>query len=306
MDRFEAMRTLVAAVDGGSLSAASRSMGVPLPTVSRRVSDLEAHLGTQLVVRTSRRLILTEAGAAYVASVRRVLDELGEAERAASGEYRAPRGELLVTAPIMFGKLHIAPIVHDFLGVYPDVTVRLVLADSVVDLIESHVDVALRIGNLPDSSLVARRIGQVSWVICASPDYLAARPAPQSPTDLAEHDCIAFESFQIHRSWAFRAVGQLQTVEIRPRFSVNTADAVIAGASAGLGCARIMSYQAAQAVRNGALVPMLEAFAPDPIPVHLVHPAQALQPLKQRAFMDFVTPRLKAALGAIEAIYAPA
>ncbi|MBY0583141.1 MAG: LysR family transcriptional regulator, partial [Sphingomonas sp.] len=199
MDRFEAMRTLVAAVDGGSLSAASRMLGVPLPTVSRRVSDLEAHLGTQLLIRTSRKLILTEAGAAYIASVRRVLDELGEAERAASGEYRAPRGALLVTAPIMFGKLHIAPIVHDFLAAYPDVTVRLALADTVVDLIENHVDVALRIGQLPDSSLIARRVGHVRWVVCASPDYLARRGIPQTPAALAAHDCIAFEGLQTYR-----------------------------------------------------------------------------------------------------------
>ena len=296
MDRFEAMRTLVAAVDKGSLSAASRAIGVPLPTVSRRVSDLEAHLGTQLLVRTSRKLILTEAGAAYVASVRRVLDELGEAERAASGEYRAPRGELLVTAPIMFGKLHIAPIVHEFLGVYPDVTVRLALADTVVDLVENHVDIALRIGNLPDSSLIARRVGQVRWVVCASPDYLARRGPPAVPAAIEDHDCIAFEGLQTYRSWPFGVGAKASAVTIHPRFSVNTADAVIAGAVAGLGCARMMSYQAAQAVADGQLVPVLERFSPPAIPVHLVHAAQPLQPLKQRAFMDFVAPRLSLAL----------
>ncbi len=159
MDRFEAMRTLLAAVDGGSLSAASRALNTPLPTISRRVSDLEAHLGAQLLVRTSRKLILTEAGEAFVGAARRVLDDLAEAERAANGEYRAPRGELLVTAPIMFGKLHVAPIVDAFLAAYPEVTVRLVLSDGVIDLVEAHVDVAIRIGHLPDSDLVARRAG---------------------------------------------------------------------------------------------------------------------------------------------------
>lgn len=296
MDRFEAMRTLLAAVDRGSLSAASRAIGVPLPTVSRRVSDLEAHLGTQLLVRTSRKLILTEAGAAYVASVRRVLEELGEAERAASGEYRAPRGELLVTAPIMFGKLHIAPIVHEFLGIYPDVTVRLVLADNVVDLVENHVDVALRIGNLPDSSLIARRVGHVGWVVCASPDYLARRGVPSTPQALTDHDCIAFEGLQTNRTWPFGTATNSSVVAIRPRFSVNTADAAIAGAIAGLGFARVMSYQAARAVAGGLLIPVLEHVAPPVIPVHLVHIAQPLQPLKQRAFMDFVVPRLIHAL----------
>ena len=300
MDRFEAMRTLIAAVDRGSLSAASRAIDVPLPTVSRRVSDLEAHLGTQLLVRTSRKLILTEAGTAYVASVRRVLDELGEAERVASGEYRAPRGELLVTAPIMFGKLHVAPIVHEFLGVYPDVTVRLVLADNMVDLIENHVDVALRIGHLPDSSLIAKRVGHIRWVICASPDYLERRGSPITPAALADHDCIAFEGLQTYRSWPFGVGGNATVVTIHPRFSVNTADAVIAGAVAGLGCARIMSYQAARTVADGGLTPILERYAPLETPVHLVHAAQPLQPLKQRAFMEFVAPRLALALERVE------
>ncbi|OQW74752.1 MAG: LysR family transcriptional regulator [Proteobacteria bacterium ST_bin14] len=300
MDRFEAMRTLIAAVDWGSLSAASRAIGVPLPTVSRRVSDLEAHLGTQLLVRTSRKLILTEAGTAYVASVRRVLEELGEAERVASGEYRAPRGELLVTAPIMFGKLHVAPIVHEFLGVYPDVTVRLVLADNMVDLIENHVDVALRIGQLPDSSLIAKRVGHIRWVICASPDYLERRGSPTAPAALADHDCIAFEGLQTYRSWPFGVGPNATVVTIHPRFSVNTADAVIAGAVAGLGCARMMSYQAAQTVADGGLTPILERYAPLKTPVHLVHAAQPLQPLKQRAFMEFVAPRLALALERVE------
>lgn len=303
MDRFEAMRTLLAAVDRGSLSAASRAIGVPLPTVSRRVSDLEAHLGTQLLVRTSRKLILTEAGTAYVASVRRVLEELGEAERAASGEYRAPRGELLVTAPIMFGKLHIAPIVHEFLGVYPDVTVRLVLADNVIDLVENHVDVALRIGNLPDSSLIARRVGHVGWVVCASPAYLAQRGEPATPAELGGHDCIAFEGLQTYRSWPFGVGTGAAIVAIHPRFSVNTADAVIAGAVAGLGFARMMSYQAAPAVADGLLKPVLERYAPPVTPVHLVHVAQPLQPLKQRAFMDFVAPRLTLALERVGATF---
>ncbi len=303
MDRFEAMRTLIAAVDGGSLSAASRKLGVPLPTISRRVSDLEAQLGAQLVVRTSRKLLLTETGTAYVGSARRVLDELGEAERAASGEYRAPRGELPITASIMFGKLFVAPVVHEFLAAYPEVDVRLMLADSVVDLVENHVDIAVRIGRLPDSSLVARRVGEIRWVICASPAYLERRGTPHTPTDLSDHDCIAFEGLQTRRNWPFGSGATTQSISIRPRFSVNTADAVIDGAIAGLGVARVMSYQAARAVSDGRLVPILQEDAPGPIPVHVVHAAHALQPLKQRAFLDFVAPRLKLAFEGIEAAY---
>lgn len=295
MDRFEAMRTLVAAVDGGSLSAASRTLNVPLPTVSRRVSDLEAQVGSQLVVRTSRKLLLTEAGAAYVASVRRVLEDLAEAERAASGEYRSPRGEVLVTAPIMFGKLHVAPIVHDFLAVdaYRDVTVRLALSDGVIDLVDSQVDLAVRIGHLPDSSLAARRVGEVRWVVCASPDYLGRRGTPQSPAELVEHDCIAMEGLQRYRDWSFAGEDGVRQVSVRPRFSINTADAAIAAAIAGVGIARVMSYQAASGVRDGMLVPILNDWMPPAIPVQLVHAGHQQRPLKLRAFLDFVAPRLQ-------------
>lgn len=299
MDRFEAMRTFVAAVDGGSLSAASRALNMPLPTVSRRVSDLEAQLGTQLVVRTSRKLILTEAGTAYLAAVRRVLDGLAEAERAASGEYRAPRGELLIAAPMMFGKLHVAPIVHEFLGAYPDVTVRLVLSDSVIDLVEERFDLAVRIGRLPDSTLLARRVGTVRWMIAASPGYLARRGAPERPEAISAHDCIAFEGVLRYREWPLIVDGAERRLPIRPRFSVNTADAVIAGAVAGLGLARVMSYQAVEAVRAGTIVPVLSDYWPDAHPVQLVHAPHAHQPLKLRAFLDFVTPRLNQRLSGI-------
>jgi DNA-binding transcriptional LysR family regulator len=302
MDRLEAMQTLVAAVEGGSLSAASRALNTPLATVSRRVSDLEAHLGAQLLVRTNRRLVLTEAGEGFVAVARRLLDELNDAERAASGEYRAPRGELLVTAPIMFGKLHVAPVIHAFLSAYPDVTVRLVLSDQVIDLVEAHVDVAVRTGHLPDSDLIVRRLGHVRWVACASPDYLARRGEPATPEALAEHDCIAFEGLQAYRTWTIGSAAAARSITIRPRFSVNTADAVVEAAAAGLGIARVFSYQAASAMSQGRVTRILREFPTDPIPVSLVHQPQRAQPLKRRAFLDFVTPRLTEALAAVDAL----
>lgn len=301
MDRFEAMRTLVAAIDGGSLSAASRALNVPLPTISRRVSDLEARLGSQLLVRTTRRLVLTDAGAAYVASARRILEELAEAERAAAGEYRVPRGELTVTAPILFGKLHLAPLVHAFLSAYPQVDVRLVLSDSVIELAEARVDVALRVGALPDSALVARRLGEVGWVIVAAPEYLVRRGTPVAPAEIAAHDCIAFEAFQRQRDWPLLSDGRVTSVAIHPRFSVNTADAVVEAAIAGLGLARVLSYQAAAAASAGLLVPVLGQCASPPQPVHLVHPPHQHQPLKLRAFLDFVAPRLQRKLREIGA-----
>lgn len=299
MDRFDAIRTLLAAVDGGSLSAASRKLGMPLPTVSRKVSELEAHLGTQLVIRTSRRLMLTDAGAAFVEAGRTVMERLEDAERVAAGEYRAPRGDLLVTASIMFGKLHVTPIVMDFLGAFPDVNVRLVLADHVIDMLEHHVDAAIRIGRLPDSGLVASRVGEIRWLICASPDYLARCGTPLQPASLHDHACIAFEGLLPAREWTFGSGQSAETVAIHPRFAANTAEAVIEAGLAGIGIVRLTSYQAASALRAGGLVAVLRDARPEPLPVHLVHTGQPMIPLKLRAFLDFAQPRLKAQLAAL-------
>jgi DNA-binding transcriptional LysR family regulator len=301
VDRLDAIRTLIAAVDGGSLSAASRALGMPLPTVSRKVSELEAHLGTQMVVRTSRKLLLTDAGSAFVQASRRVLSDLEEAERAASGEYQTPRGELLITAPIMFGKLHILPVVLEFLRAYPDVNVRLVMADTVVDLLDNHVDVAARLGHLPDSGLVAMLVGEVRWITLASPSYLAQRGTPEVPVDLAGHDCVAFEGLQTLRNWSFGPNTGEGPIAIRPRLAVNTADALIEAAEAGLGVVRMMSYQAAASLREGRLVRLLHAYEPEAIPVHLVHTGPSLVPLKLRAFLDFSAPCLKKVLATLPA-----
>jgi len=302
MDRFEAIRTLLAAVDTGSLTAASRQLSMPLPTVSRHVSELEARLGTQLVIRTNRKLLLTDAGSAFVAAGRRVLEQLDEAERTAAGEYRTPRGDLLVTAPIMFGKLHVTPVVLAFLAAYADVNARVVLFDHVIDLVENHVDVAVRIGHLPDSGLVAARLGDIHWVICASPAYLSTHGTPVAPDDLAKHDCIGFEGLQMVRTWPFGRGADAKTVAIKPRFAANTADAVIEAAIAGIGIARLTSYQAAGAIRAGRLISLLRGYAPKPLPVHLVHTGPPMVPLKMRAFLDFAGPRLRASLADIASI----
>jgi DNA-binding transcriptional LysR family regulator len=207
MDRFEAMSTLLAAVEGGSLSAASRKLGMPLATVSRKVSELEAHLRTRLINRTSRRLMLTDAGRSYVVACKRILEDIGEAERAAAGEYMAPRGDLTVTAPIVFGRLHVLPVVIEFLKAYPDIDIRVALADRVVNLREDDIALAIRIGDLPDSSLVATRVGAIRRVVCGSPAYFAHRGTPKSPGELSTHDCITFDGLMSPDAWKF-AVGK--------------------------------------------------------------------------------------------------
>jgi DNA-binding transcriptional LysR family regulator len=298
MNRLEAMATLLAAVEAGSLSAASRALGVPLATVSRRVSDLEAALGTRLLVRSSRRLDLTAAGRSYVAACRDILAAVEQAERTVAGEYVAPRGEIVVTAPIVFGRLHMLPVVVAFLRDFPEIDVRLVLTDRIAHFIEDHVDVALRIGSLPDSSLVATRLGGVRLVACASPAYLATRPAPAQPADLAGHACITFAGLMSPTAWRFGTGRRERAVAIRSRLVVNTAEAAIDAAVAGLGITRVLSYQITAALRAGALQTVLGDHAPPPSPVSLVHAGQGLMPLKTRAFLDFATERLRRVLAA--------
>ena len=298
MDRFDAMSVLIAGVEAGSLSAAARRLGTPLTTVSRKVSDLEAHLGTRLLNR-SRQLTLTDAGRDYVAACRRNLEDVGEAERAAAGEFVAPRGHLVLSAPIVFGRLHLLPIVTAFLDAYPEIDVRLALADRAVNLIEEHVDGALRIGALADSSMTALKVGEIRRVICGSPAYLAAHGRPQKPADLGQHRCITFEGLQSPAAWIFPAKKGEQVVPIHSRLVVNTAEAAVDAAIAGVGLTRVLSYQVAAARAAKQVELVLEEFEPRPLPVHLVHPGGGLLPLKLRAFLDFAAPRLRAVLAGL-------
>jgi DNA-binding transcriptional LysR family regulator len=293
LNRLDAMSTLLAAVDAGSLSAASRALGLPLATVSRRVSDLEAHLRTKLLIRTSRRLELTDAGRSYVAAIRDIIAAVDVAEKRATGEYATPVGDLAITAPIVFGRLHMVPVIAAFLDAYPDINVRLVQTDRVVDFVEDHVDVALRIGELPDSSLIAARVGHVRLVTCAAPDYLARHgAAPSHPSDLGDLCCVSFEGFMSPRKWIFRDGRADVPVAIKSRLVVNTAEAAIDAAAAGLGVTRVLSYQIADALRDGRLTTVLTEFEPEPRPVSLVYADQGLLPLKIRAFIDFARQRL--------------
>ncbi len=285
------MSVFVAAVETGSLSGAGRRLGTPLATVSRKIADLEAHLTTRLLNRSTRRLTLTDAGRSYLAAARRILEEVEEAERAAAGEYAAPKGELVVTAPIVFGRLHVLPVVTEFLSAFREVTIRLVLADRLANLQEDHIDLAVRIGDLPDSSLVAQRIGRIRRVVCASPAYLAARGTPRTPEDLASHDCVVFSGFAGSGAWSFTRPER--SLAVPARLVVNTAEAAIDAAIAGAGLTRVLSYQIAAAQRSGALTAVLKDFEREPWPISLVYAGQGLLPVKLRAFLDFAAPRLK-------------
>jgi DNA-binding transcriptional LysR family regulator len=296
MDRLEAMSIFLAVVEAGSLSAAARRLKAPLATVSRKVSELEAHLNTKLFNRSSRKLVLTEAGSSYVAACKRILIDVTEAERAASGEYTAPTGELIVTAPVVLGRVHLIPILADFLAAYPDIDVRLLLNDRVVSLLEDQIDVALRLGTLPDSSLIALRLGTIRRVVCASPAYLSGRGTPRTPEDLAGHDCISYAGFLSPDAWTFVRDNTNVAVPIHSRLVVTSVEAACDAARAGIGITAAFSYHIEAALRAGALATVLDEFQPAPLPVSFVYTAGRFVPIKLRAFLDFAAPRLKAAL----------
>ena len=292
-DRLEAMSVLLSVVDAGSLSAASRNLGLPLATVSRKVSELESHLGTRLFQRAGRGLILTETGQTYVSSCRRILEDVNEAERTAAGEFKAPKGGLTITAPVVFGRLHVLPVVTEFLKTYPEIDVRLIQSDRLLDLPEEHVDLAVRIGKLPDSSLVFRRVGEVRRVVCGSPAYLGERGTPVILDDLRLHDCITFENLMSVRSWSFWKDRSETIVPIHSRLIVDSAEAAIDAAVGGLGLARVLSYQLREFLSEGVLKTVLDDAEQDPWPVSLVYPSRGLMALKVRAFLDFSASRLK-------------
>ncbi|GGF68810.1 LysR family transcriptional regulator [Azorhizobium oxalatiphilum] len=298
MDRLEAMSLLVAVTEAGSLSAAGRALKVPLPTLSRKISELEALLGTQLLIRTTRKLTLTDAGAVYVAAARRILDQVEEAEREAAGEFDAPKGELVLTAPIQFGRLHVLPVVADFLDQFPDINIRLLLSDRNVDLADAHVDMAVRIARLPDSAMVATQVGLMRIVTCASPAFLDRHGVPAAPGALPQLPCVTVDMLQPASSWSFRTPGSgvRQDIAIAPRLAVTTTEAAAEAAMRNVGITRLLHYQAAAAVEAGALRLLLEDFEPEPVPVSLLHLPRAQMPLKMRRFLDFATPRLRKAL----------
>jgi len=298
MDRLEAMAVLLRVVDRGSFSAASRDLNMPLATVSRKVKELEHHLGTRLLVRTTRKVALTDVGASYVTSARRILDEIGETERLAAGEFHAPRGELVLTAPVLFGRLHILPIVAEFLAAYPEINIRLLLSDRNLHLVANHVDMAVRIGSLRDSSMVASRVGSMRTVVCASPKLLAGHGVPKSPESLVDMPCVSFEPMSPIATWSFRAKADKHPIEvpIRARLTVTTAEAAVWAARHGVGVTRVLHYQCAAPAREGSLRIILAKYEIEPLPVHLLHAARGALPSKMRVFLDFAASRLRASL----------
>jgi DNA-binding transcriptional LysR family regulator len=291
------MEMLLTAVDRGSLSAAARGLKIPVSTLTRKVADLEALLGTRLLIRTTRKLTLTDAGMSYVAAARRILDLVREQEREATGEFATAKGELVVTAPVQLGRLHVLPIINQFLAQYPDITVRLLLSDRNIDLIDSHADLALRIGELADSSMIATRIGSLRPIVCASPDFLASHTPPREPDDLLKYSCVVFNSPYLS-PWRFRlpSTSKIYVLDVKPRLEVTTPDAAVSAAVDNAGITYVFEHDADEALRNGQLEILLPQFEIEPVPIHLVHVSRNLMAIKLRHFIDFAAPKLRQSL----------
>lgn len=292
MDHLDALRTFVAVADAGGLARAARQRGSSAPAVTRAIAALERRLGTPLLLRTTRSLRLTEAGEAFLADCRRILNELDAAEAAVSGRREEVQGVLSVTAPVAFGRRHVAPVLLDFLAAQPAVSARALFVDRVVHLIDEGYEVAVRIAHLPDSGLTAVPVGELRRLVVASPAYLARHGEPRSPADLAHHQAVGF-SLDGHGQapWVFS--GRRDAAAPRERLVVNSVDAKVAAACAGFGLARAFAYQVADEVRDGRLRLLMQEHEPPPVPVHLVYAAGRMATAKLRAFVGFAAERLR-------------
>lgn len=293
MDRLQSMAVFVSVAEEGGFAPAARRHKLSPPSVTRAVSELEGRLGCRLLHRTTRSLRLTEAGQRYLADCRRILAEVEAADRHAAGIHAAPRGTISVTASVMFGREILAPVLLDLLDRYPEIAVSAHFVDRVVHLLDEGIDVAVRIAHLPDSSLSAVRVGSVRRVLCAAPGYLEARGRPASPAELAGHETIDFVNMTSAGEWHFERDGKGQVFKPRARLLLNTADAAIAGALAGRGITRVLSYMIAPHLKRGALELVLEGHEPPAVPVHVVHKEQGQTSARVRAVVDHIVERLR-------------
>lgn len=292
MDKVQAMKTFLEVARGHSFAAAGRTLNTSPATITRTIAALEESIGADLFVRTTRTVRLTEAGERYAPECERIIAEIEAAEALAAGEQADPVGTLTITAPVLFGRLYIAPIVTEFCDLYPDVDVQLILLDRVTNMVDEGFDIALRIGRLADSALRATKIGAVRRVVAGSPEYLGARGVPQTPEDLKDHRIVSVTSAFAGEDWRF-GTGRKQSVRIHPRIRCNNNAAAIGMATSGWGLTRVLSYQVGREVTAGQLRLVLEDFEEEPLPVHLVHGGTRSVAAKTRAFIDLAAQRLR-------------
>ena len=301
MDTLTAMRVFVAVVDAQGFSAASRTLGMPLPTVSRKIAELEQRLGAQLLVRSTRKVTVTDSGQRYYEDARHILENLRDAESQVSGEYQQPKGRLVITAPTLFGRLHVLPIVNQFMQPHREIDIELLLSNHVMDLQEEHINLGIRIGRLSDSSMVAIQVGSVRQIVCASPHYLAEQGRPLSPNDLTRHQCILFFKASTQEEWAFKtSPKKIQNFPVQGRLTVNSIEGLVDSALQGVGLTQLYSYQASRHIAEGTLQIVLDQYEIDPVPVNLIYSKGRFAPQKVRVFIDFALPRLRDYLADIQ------
>lgn len=297
-DRLTSMLHFVRIVETGSLSQAARAVGKSLPAISRSLRTLEERLGTRLLTRTTRAIALTEFGQQYFEHCRRILRDIDEAENLASATGKIVQGQIRISAPLFFGRLHIAPLIAPFLLSYPRVQIDLLLNDAIVNMIDDGIDLSIRIGELQDSSLVAIPLGHVARVVCATPRYWKQHGKPQLPNDLKSHQCIAFRGLGQERGWLFQQNGEEKLWPIQPVHISNDGAAVLTVARDHGGVVQMMTYQVADDLQHKKLVSVLEQFSPRGLPVHIVYPTGKLLPAKVRAILDEWVPKLRQKLAA--------
>jgi DNA-binding transcriptional LysR family regulator len=288
MDRIDAMQAFVTVADLQGFAPAARKLKLSPPAVTRLIAALEERLGARLLQRTTRKVALTDVGARYLERIRRILADIEEAESAAEGESARPSGWLVVSAPLGFGRLHVSRVMAAYLKRYPEVSGELRLEDRVVNLVEDGVDLAVRIGELADSSLVARHVGEMRRIVVASPAYLKTRGEPRRPADIASHDTIQFGSTAGLSDWRFLDAGEEVRISYAPRLLTNSSDAAVEYAEAGGGLTRVLAYQAAASLKAGRLRIVLETFELPASPIHIVYPTSRLLSAKVRTFIDLV------------------
>lgn len=289
MDILGPMQTFVRVVDAGSFTAVANQLNTTQPTISRQIAALEEHLGARLLTRTTRSLTLTDDGRAFYEHALRALEALGEAENAVGRRRSKPSGLLRMATPVVFGRLHIVPRLPAFLSRYPDVSIDLVMSDTFTDLAEQGIDLAIRVGEITDPTLIAKRIGIVRRVTVASPTYLKAHGTPRAPSDLSDHNCIVYTRLSTGNRWLFEGPSGPMVIEVRGRYKADNSEAVREGVIAGLGIAVIPAFAFSTEIESGKIKVLLKSHEPKPLPMHAVYPSRRFVPLKVRAMIDYLT-----------------
>ncbi|MGI9478057.1 MAG: LysR family transcriptional regulator [Hyphomicrobiaceae bacterium] len=293
MDRLQTMTVFVAVAEEAGFAPAARKLNMSPPAVTRAISELEERIGARLLHRTTRSTQLTDTGGRYLNDCRRIIAEVEEAERHAAGAHGSPRGAVTITASVAFGYKVLMPIAFELMDTYPELSVSLSLADRIVHMFEEGIDIAVRIADLPDSSLVASRVGSVRRLVCASPTYLDLHGRPTSPSDLNDHSIVDFSNMAPSGEWPFEKEGESRQFKLDAQFSVNKFDVAIGAAIAGRGMTRVLSYMVSKELASGELEVVLDDWTPPPVPIHIVHKEAGQTSARVRATVDFLVAHLR-------------